>query len=104
VSDHANDVIQVIRSLMDLDKTIIAASPIMIEPGSDPSRMVIRDMDYQYVVHMQSASLPPGYAEAKPYFTSGDYYSKSEPNALMNAWDTFAARTRFLHHWKLKYQ
>jgi hypothetical protein len=82
-----------------VDKTIIAASPIVQGSCECPHRIVIRDLGNQYVVQMQIFD-----GVQKPYFYQGDYFTKtldSAPvayppaaEALCKAWARFEERVR----------
>ena len=78
------------------DPRFIAASPIAHEPGLLPYRIVIRELDDEYVVHTQV--LEPG---RKPVYHQGDYFQKrndarttneSVAKALRKAWARFEER------------
>jgi hypothetical protein len=84
--------------MFEPSRDIIAASPIIREPGLLPRRIVIRDLGNQYVVHMQV--LEPG---TKPWYHQGDYFRKgndvsaaheSDAEALRKAWSRFEERAR----------
>ena len=81
-----------------VDKTIIAASPMVQGSCECPHRIVIRDLGDQYVVHMQIFD-----GAQKPYFHQGDYFVKTNDSApiahppaeaLCKAWARFEERTR----------
>jgi hypothetical protein len=82
-----------------IDKTIIAASPMVQGLCECPHRIVIRDLGDQYVVHMQ---IFDGVQE--PYFYQGDYFTKTNDSApighppaaeaLCKAWARFEERAR----------
>ena len=59
-----------------VDKTIIAASPMVQGSCESPHRIVIRDLGDQYVVHMQIFD-----GVQKPYFYQGDYFVKTNDSA-----------------------
>ena len=59
-----------------VDKTIIAASPMVQGSCECPHRIVIRDLGDQYVVHMQIFD-----GVQKPYFHQGDYFVKTNDSA-----------------------
>ena len=80
------------------DGTIIAASPIREEQGSEPARIVIREFDTKYIVHTQIFA-PPHSDRTTTYYIWGTYIDKSIPNALMKAWEFFEWRSRELHFW-----
>jgi len=78
--------------------TIVAASPVVHEPGLLPYRIVIRDLGDQHVVHTQV--FEPG---KKPWYYQGDYFPKhgdaptaeeSDAAALRTAWIRFEERAR----------
>jgi hypothetical protein len=80
------------------DPGIVAASPMVHEPGLLPHRIVIRDLGDQHVVHTQV--FEPG---KKPWYHQGDYFSKpsvaptageSDSEALRRAWTRFEERSR----------
>jgi hypothetical protein len=80
------------------DKTIVAASPLVHEPGLLPYRIVIRDLGDERVVHTEV--LEPG---KKPWYHHGDYFPKrgdaptaqeSDSEALRRAWARFEERAR----------
>jgi hypothetical protein len=82
-----------------VDKTIIAASPMVQGSCESPHRIVIRDLGDQYVVHMQIFD-----DAQKPYFDQGDYFTKTKDSApiahppgalgLCKAWARFEERVR----------
>ena len=81
-----------------IDKTIIAASPMVQGPCECPHRIVIRDLGDQYVVHTQIFD-----GVQKPYFHQGDYFVKTNDSApvahppadaLCKAWARFEERVR----------
>jgi hypothetical protein len=70
---------------------IIAHSPIHREKGLLPHRIVIRDLDDQYVVHTQV------FEGDQSFFHQGSYFPKLEGNpdeALAKAWERFEERSR----------
>ena len=78
--------------------TILAASPMIHEPGILPSRIVIRDMGDQHVVHTEVFE-----PEKEPWYHQGDYFPKrrdppiteaSDLAALCKAWARFEERVR----------
>ncbi len=78
--------------------TIVAASPVVHEPGLLPHRVVIRDWGDEIVVHTEV--LEPG---KKPWYHQGDYFPKrsgaptaaeSDSEALRKAWARFEERVR----------
>ncbi len=82
--------------LTAVDKTIIAASPMVQGHMEVPHRIVIRDLDNQYVVHAQIFD-----GKQKPYFYSGNYFPKTNDSApiahppceaLAKAWTCFVER------------
>jgi hypothetical protein len=81
-----------------VDKTIIAASPMVQGSCESPHRIVIRDLGDKYVVHMQIFD-----GVQKPYFDQGDYFVKTNDSApvanppakaLSKAWARFEERVR----------
>jgi hypothetical protein len=82
-----------------VDKTIIAASPMVQGSCESPHRIVIRDLGDQYVVHTQIVD-----GVQKPYFHQGDYFVKTNDSALIahppgveglcKAWARFEERVR----------
>ena len=77
---------------------IVAASPMVHEPGILPYRIVIRDLGDQFVVHTEVIE-----PDKKPWYHQGDYYPKrndartaDEPDApaLSKAWARFEERAR----------
>lgn len=82
-----------------VDKTIIAASPMVQGSCECPHRIVIRDLGTQYVFHMQIFD-----GVQKPYFHQGNYFVKTNDSApvahppgaegLCKAWARFEARVR----------
>jgi hypothetical protein len=81
-----------------VDKSIIAASPMVQGSCESPHRIVIRDLGDQYVVHTQIHD-----GVQKPYFHQGDYFVKTNDSApvanppaeaLCKAWARFEERTR----------
>ena len=82
-----------------VDKTIIAASPMVQGSCECPHRIVIRDLGDKYVVHMQIFD-----GTQKPYFYQGDYFTKTNDSApiahppgaegLCKAWARFEERVR----------
>jgi hypothetical protein len=82
-----------------VDKTIIAASPMVQGSCESPHRIVIRDLGDKYVVHMQIFD-----GVQKPYFDQGDYFTKTNDSApiahppaaeaLCKAWARFEERAR----------
>ena len=80
------------------DPEIVAASPVVREPGMLPHRIVIRDLGDQHVVHTEV--LEPGKV---PWYHQGDYDPKryqaataaeSDREALRKAWARFEERAR----------
>ena len=80
------------------DPRIVAASPVVHEPGLLPYRIVIRDLGDQHVVHTQV--FEPG---RKPWYHQGDYFPKrgdaptsgeSHSESLRKAWARFEERAR----------
>ncbi len=80
------------------DPRIVAASPVVHEPGLLPYRVVIRDLGDELVVHTEV--LEPG---KKPWYHQGDYFPKrsgaptageSDAEALRKAWTRFEERAR----------
>jgi hypothetical protein len=82
-----------------VDKTIIAASPMVQGSCECPHRIVIRDLGNQYVVHTQVFD-----GVQKPWFHQGDYFTKTNDSApiahppgaegLCKAWGRFEERVR----------
>jgi hypothetical protein len=82
-----------------VDKTVIAASPMVKGSCEVPHRIVIRDLGDKYVVHMQIFD-----GAQKPYFHQGDYFVKTNDSApiahppaaeaLCKAWARFEERVR----------
>jgi hypothetical protein len=81
-----------------VEAEIVAASPIVHEPGILPYRIVIRDLGDQLVVHTEV--FEPG---KKPWYHQGDYFPKrsdapgaaeSDGAALRKAWARFEERAR----------
>jgi len=82
-----------------IDKSIIAASPMVQGPAECPHRIVIRDLGDQYVVHTQVFD-----GVQKPWFHQGDYFVKTNDSApiahppgaeaLCKAWARFDERVR----------
>jgi hypothetical protein len=82
-----------------IDKTIIAASPMVQGSCECPHRIVIRDLGTQYVVHTQVFD-----GVQKPWFHQGDYFTKTNDSApiahppgaegLCKAWARFEERVR----------
>jgi hypothetical protein len=77
---------------------IIAASPIIREPGLLPYQIVIGDLGYHYVVHTEV--LERG---RKPWYHHGDYFRKdnktpsaheSDAEAPRKPWSRFEERAR----------
>ncbi len=75
------------------DGTIIACSPIVTGNCMEPSRIVLRDLKGEYVVHLQywPISTYPSRV-VTPSYVSGNYFPKSELGALARAWDCFYSR------------
>jgi len=75
------------------DGTIIGCSPIVTGNCMEPSRIVLRDLKGEYVVHLQywPISTYPSRV-VTPSYVSGRYFSKSELGALARAWDSFYSR------------
>jgi hypothetical protein len=80
------------------DPRIVAASPMVHEPGLLPYRIVIRDLGDQHVVHTQVFE-----PEREPWYHQGDYFPKrgdmptageSDAEALRKAWARFEERAR----------
>jgi hypothetical protein len=80
------------------DPRIVAASPLVHEPGLLRYRIVIRDLGDELVVHTEV--LEPG---KKPWYHQGDYFKKrgdarttrdSDADALRKAWARFEERAR----------
>ena len=80
------------------DPRIVAASPLVHEPGLLPFRIVIRDLGDQLVVHTEV--LEPG---KKLWYHQGDYFAKrccappareSDAEVLRRAWARFEERAR----------
>ena len=80
------------------ESRIVAASPVVHEPGLLPHRIVIRDLGDELVVHTEV--LEPG---KKPWYHQGDYFPKrngagtakeSDATALHKAWARFEERVR----------
>ena len=78
--------------------TIVAASPIVNEPGVSPYRLVIRELGAQFVVHTEVCE-----PDKKPWYHQGDYFSKrsdpptadvSDAVALRKSWARFEERVR----------
>ncbi len=78
--------------------TIIAASPVVHEPGVLPFRIVIRDLGAQFVVHTEVIE-----PNKEPWYHQGDYFAKrndaataeeSDAAALRKAWARFEERVR----------
>jgi hypothetical protein len=72
-----------------VDKTNIAASPMVQGPCEVPHRIVLRDQGDQFVVHMQCFD-----GVQKSYFHQGDYYRKCGGLELTLAWSRFEQRAR----------
>jgi len=82
------------------DNEIIAYSPIVHEGGSQPCRIVIRDLGHEFVVHTQVLLAVGGTS-----FIWGHYFRKDrggvkseqlEKAALRKAWRNFEQRSRHL--------
>jgi hypothetical protein len=80
------------------DPAIVAASPVVHEPGLLPYRIVIRDLRDEHVVHTHV--LEPA---KKPWYHQGDYFKKrgdaptsgeSDAEALRKAWVRCEERAR----------
>ena len=78
--------------------TIVAASPMVHEPGVLPYRIVIRDLGDQFVVHTEVFE-----PDKEPWYHQGDYFPKrsdaptaeeSDAAALRKAWARFEERAR----------
>ena len=78
--------------------TIVAASPVVHEPGVLPYRIVIRDLGDQFVLHTEVFE-----PDKKPWYHQGDYFPKrydaptaaeSNAAALPKAWARFEERVR----------
>ena len=82
-----------------VDKTVIAASPMVKGSCEVPHRIVIRDLGDKYFVHMQIFD-----GAQKPYFHQGDYFTKTNDSAPIahapaaeapcKAWARFEERVR----------
>ena len=81
-----------------IDKSVIAASPMVQGSCEVPHRIVIRELGNQYVVHMQIFD-----GVQAPYFYAGDYFVKTNDSApiahppaeaLCKAWARFDERVR----------
>ncbi len=80
------------------ESKIVAASPLVHEPGLLPYRIVIRDLGNQFVVHTEVNE-----PNKKPWYHQGDYFpkrngattaDKSDAAALRKAWARFEERAR----------
>ena len=80
------------------ESKIVAASPMVHEPGILPYRIVIRDQGDQFVVHTDVFE-----PDKKPWYHQGDYFRKrkdatnadeSDAVALRKAWARFEERAR----------
>ena len=80
------------------DSRIVAASPVVHEPGVLPFRIVIRDLGDQHVVHTEVFE-----PDKEPWYHQGDYFPKlndaltaeeSDAAALRKAWARFEERAR----------
>jgi hypothetical protein len=78
------------------DPRIVAASPLVHEPGLLPFRIFIRDLGDELVVHTEVLE-----AGKKPWYHQGDYFPKrcgattaeeSDSAALCRAWVRFEER------------
>lgn len=71
---------------------IIAHSPTIHESGSVPYRIVLRQLDSEYVVHTECIT-----PEGSSYYC-GHYFrftnESSKATMLLKAWDRFAERAR----------
>ena len=85
-----------------LESKIVAASPMVYEPGILPYRIVIRDMGDQLVVHTEVIE-----PDKKPWYHQGDYFPKksdistageSDAAVLRKAWARFEERARLSLH------
>ena len=85
-----------------VESKIVAASPMVHEPGVLPYRIVIRDMGDQFVVHTEAIE-----PDKKPWYHQGDYFprrrdatnaEKSDATALRKAWARFEERSRLSLH------
>ena len=75
------------------DGTIIACSPIVTGNCMEPSRIVLRDLKGEYVVHLQYWPVSTlASCVAMPAYTSGNYFPQSELGALARAWDSLYSR------------
>ena len=83
---------------MDEDD-IIAMSPLIVEPGTIPHRIVIRDLGEKFVVHTQCREVG-----RQPWYHNGDYFYKSNAAAtvaeshhmaLARAWARFDSRPSY---------
>jgi hypothetical protein len=76
---------------------VIAASPWLKGPCEMANRIVLRDTESDYVVHMQVCPVAGDESEGqpvgKPFFTSGNYLHKSNSLALQSAWAKFCSRS-----------
>lgn len=77
---------------------IVAASPVVHKPGVLPSRIVIRDLGAQFVVHTEVFE-----PDKELWYHQGDYFPKrndatsaeeSDAAALRKAWARFEERAR----------
>jgi hypothetical protein len=80
------------------ETSIVASSPVVQETGLLPHRIVIRDLDDQYVVHTEVFE-----PKTKPWYHQGDYIPKlsdvptakeSDAQAMRKAWARFEERAR----------
>jgi hypothetical protein len=75
------------------DGTIIGCSPNVTGNCMEPSRIVLRDIKGEYIVHLQHWPISTlASCVAMPAYTSGDYFPKSELGAVARAWDCFYDR------------
>jgi hypothetical protein len=81
-----------------VESKIVAASPMVHEPGILPFRIVLRDTGDQFVVHTEVIE-----PNKKPWYHQGDYFPKrkdaptadeSDAVALRKAWARFEERAR----------
>jgi hypothetical protein len=75
---------------------IIAASPVREEQGCNPARIVIREFEDKYTVHMQVFQRNDD-GSFTSYYIWGTYIPRTDPNAFADAWGFFEARSRHLH-------
>ena len=72
----------------DRGGTVIASSPWVKGRGEIPHSIVLRDLGATFVVHRQITDAERGYA----YFENGNYFGKSDDDALARAWACFSKR------------